>query len=50
MSAVTGEVTEDGYFVRWKGKSRRVEGWLIVAEPDDGSEPFQTRIDRLTKK
>ena len=49
ISSSNSRVEDEGYFVSWKGRSKGVEGWLIVAEPDDGTESFQTRLNRYTK-
>ncbi|CAK8672902.1 unnamed protein product [Clavelina lepadiformis] len=53
ISEVTSKgakATDDGYVIRWKGRSRAVEGWKVVVEPQDGSEAFERTFDRFTKK
>ncbi|XP_078489041.1 tenascin-X-like [Ciona intestinalis] len=45
-----GELTDQGFLLQWKSKSRSVDGFKIVVEPQDGSAGFETTVDRFTKR
>ena len=50
MKADSSETDDLGYLIAWRGRSRSVDGWKIVVEPQDGSEGYSRTVDRFTKK